>query len=556
MKKTATFLLSSAALMCSAFSFAQEDSDASPYSFTHSLTETVPTIIMPAHDFTQDIKDAEEFLKAGNYFRFAKHFDVNVTMITAGAWSELPNGDHLWRLNLKSAGALSTDLFFDNFYIPEGASLNVYTPDHKQVSRTYTHDDNQGNELFSTEFLSGEEQTIEYFEPASVRGQGKLRITQLAHQYRMVPMADACEVNIICSPEGDNWQDEKRGVVRIYVVEPAGAGWCSGTLINNTARDCKRYILTAFHCGVNSTSSHFPNWKFYFNYESTACIGTGGTTGNVMTGCTKRADSNDGGGSTGSDFLLLEMTTTTSPSWWSNVYYNGWSNASTAPAAGSICIHHPAGSNKKISQTASTAASTTWGGTAGTHWRVYWTGTTNGWGVTEGGSSGSPLFNTSSQVVGTLTGGGSYCNSSAHPNGQNQPDSYGKLAYHWTSNGSTSPYQLKPWLDPGNTGVSFMNGSYSPCTTTGITTNEAENMFSVYPNPNNGEFTVSVRLDKQADVKIRVINMIGQEISNRMITNTVGGTYSMDLSAQPNGIYFVEITSDNSILVKKINIVK
>ena len=554
MKKTATFL-TSAALLCSAFSFAQESSDASPYSFTHALTGTVPMIVMPAHDFSQDIKDAEAFEKAGNYPRFARHFDVNVTMLNSGVWSELPNGDHVWRLSLKSAGALATDLFFDNFFIPEGAEFNVYTADHKEVSRTYTFDDNQGNELFSTEFLQGEEQTIEYYEPASVRGQGKLRLTQLAHQYRMLPMADDCEVNIICSPEGDNWQDEKRGVVRIYVVESGGAGYCSGTLINNTAMDCKRYILTAFHCGVNSSATNFNSWKFYFNYESTACVGTGGSTANVMTGCTKKADSNDGGGSTGSDFLLVQMSSTASPTWWPNVYYNGWSNVNTAPAAGAICIHHPAGSNKKISKTAATAVSTTWGGTAGTHWRVTWTGTTNGWGVTEGGSSGSPLFDANSRVIGTLTGGGSYCNSVV-PGGQNQPDSYGKVSYHWTSDGTTSPYQLKPWLDPGNTGATTLNGSYTPCAATGITTNEAENMFSVYPNPNNGEFTVSVKLDKQADVKIRVINMIGQEISNRMITNTVGGTYTMDLSAQPNGIYFVEIKSNNSILVKKINVIK
>ncbi|MCW3083838.1 MAG: hypothetical protein JWP12_1204 [Bacteroidetes bacterium] len=559
MKKTATLLLASAAFLCSTqFMNAQENSGISPYSFTHQMDGNVPVILMPAHDFSQDIKDAEAFEKAGNYPRFARHFDVNQTMLNAGTWTEVGNGDRVWRLDLKSKGALSTDLFFDNFFIPEGATLHVYTPDHKQVSGSYTSLDNQGNGLFSTEFLSGDEQTIEYFEPAAVRGQGSLRITQMAHQYRVLPMADPCEVNIICSPEGDNWQDEKRGVCRVYVVEGSSAGYCSGTLINNTSLDCTRYILTAFHCGTGATTANFNSWKFYFNYEATTCTGgDGGTLTNVMTGCTKKADAGDGGGDSGSDFLLLQMTSTASPSWWPNVYWNGWSNANTAPPAGSIGIHHPAGTNKKISMTTGTGTSTSWGGTvANTHWQIHWGGTTNGWGVTEGGSSGSPLFNLNSQVIGTLTGGGSYCNTTV-AGGQNQPDAYGKIAFDWVSNGTTAANQLKPWLDPGNTGAISLNGSYSPCTTgVGIATYESDNAFMVYPNPNNGAFNVSVKLDKQADVVIRVVNVIGQEVMTKLIPNTVEGTYNIDLSAQPTGIYFVQMKAGDKVVVKKINIVK
>lgn len=555
MKKTIQFL--SVAFSLSIFTLqAQENPGIQPYSYSHSLNGTIPSIVMPAHDFSQDIKDAEAFEKLGNYPRFARHFDVNKTMLNSGIWNELPNGDRIWRLDLKSAGALSTDLFFNNFYLPEGATLHVYTPDHKQTSGSYTYLDNQGNGLFSTEFLSGDEQIIEYYEPAAVRGQGSLRITQMAHQYRVLAMAQDCEVNIICSPEGDNWQDEKRGVVRVYVVEGSSAGYCSGTLMNNTALDCKRYILTAFHCGTSASTANFTSWKFYFNFEATTCGGgDGGTTTNVMTGCIKKADSNDGGGNTGSDFLLLEMTSTSSPSWWSNVYWNGWNNTNTAPAAGSIGIHHPNGDNKKISTTTGTGSSTSWGGSvANTHWMIHWGGTTNGWGVTEGGSSGSPLFNSSSQVIGTLTGGGSYCNSVV-AGGQNQPDAYGKLAHQWTSDGSTSQYQLKPWLDPAGTST-FLNGSYSPCTTTGISAFDLENAIAVYPNPNDGQFSISLKLNKEGEVKIRVINILGQEVMAQSIENTLGGTFNVDLSTNSNGIYFVEVKAGNTKTIKKINIVK
>ena len=48
--------------------------------------------------------------------------------------------------------------------------------------------------------------------------------------------------------------------------------------------------------------------------------------------------------------------------------------------------------------------------------------TSNGHGVTEGGSSGSPIFNQSKRIVGQLSGGSSTCNS------PNYSDLYGKMS--------------------------------------------------------------------------------------------------------------------------------
>jgi hypothetical protein len=559
MKKISIVLLS-ASFLFSQYTNAQENPTIAPYSFNHQLEKEVPIHILPSHDFTQDIIDAQVTQKQGNYPRIAKSFDVNLEMNNSGVWNTLSNGDRVWRLSLKSAGALATCLYFDNFFLPEGSTLHVYTPDHKQLFGSYTYLDNQGNDLFSTEFLKGEEEIIEYYEPLSVKGQGRLRITSLAHQYRELAMADDCEVNIICSPEGDNWQDKKKGVVRILVKEGADVGYCSGTLINNTQLDCKRYILTAFHCGVNATASDFTQWKFYFNYEATQCTGQADTYGainNVFTGCTKKADSDDNGGDSGSDFLLLQMTSTLHPTWWHSVYFNGWNKGATAPAGGSIAIHHPAGTNKKISKTAATAISATWGGqVAGTHWRINWTGTTNGWGVTEGGSSGSPLFNPSGLVVGTLTGGGSYCNST-QAGGQNQADSYGKLAYHWISDGTVDAHQLKPWLDPINSGVTTLNGSVNPCNSVGITEISApKEIMNIYPNPNNGSFSISINLEKREDIEIIVYNYTGQQIFRKKVELNAGDIQTIDLKDQADGVYFIQLKTTDYFETKNVIISK
>jgi PKD repeat protein len=40
------------------------------------------------------------------------------------------------------------------------------------------------------------------------------------------------------------------------------------------------------------------------------------------------------------------------------------------------------------------------------------------------------------------------------------------MSYHWTSNGTATNRQLKPWLDPTNSGVLTLAGSSNPCTPT------------------------------------------------------------------------------------------
>ena len=75
-------------------------------------------------------------------------------------------------------------------------------------------------------------------------------------------------------------------------------------------------------------------------------------------------------------------------------------------------MHHPSGDIKKISTYSSNLNTSGWNGNGvQSHWRVYWTSNSNGHGVTEGGSSGSPIFRANGRIMGTLTGGGSYCNS-------------------------------------------------------------------------------------------------------------------------------------------------
>ena len=144
-------------------------------------------------------------------------------------------------------------------------------------------------------------------------------------------------------------------------------------------------------------------------------------------------------------------------------YYNGWNRINSASPSG-VSIHHPDGDIKKISTYTSALVSVTWFGPPDAHWRVTWTTTTNGLGVTEPGSSGSPIFDNNGRIVGTLSGGMSACDvGGAGPGtGPDKPDYYGKFSYHWLSNGASSSQRLKPWLDPDNT-VTTLDGINQIC---------------------------------------------------------------------------------------------
>ncbi|MEN0049655.1 MAG: 3-coathanger stack domain-containing protein, partial [Bacteroidota bacterium] len=74
-------------------------------------------------------------------------------------------------------------------------------------------------------------------------------------------------------------------------------------------------------------------------------------------------------------------------------------------------------------------------------------------GTTEGGSSGSPIFdNTTKRIVGMLSGGFAAC-------GNNSADWYGKFSFGWNNNGATNPaFRLRDWLDPNNTGILAIDG--------------------------------------------------------------------------------------------------
>ena len=385
--------------------------------------------------------------------------------------------------------------------------------------------------------VHGDACIVEYYEPAAVRGEGNLHLVQVAHAYRMVAQlkSDACEVDVNCS-EGAAWTDQRDAVVRIRVAIPSGFGYCTGTLVNNTANDCKGYILTAFHCTEDSQTANFPNYQFRFRYQYPGCA-SGSATGANMTGCSFRAGSHDQGGMYGSDYSLLEITAAVPAGY--EPYWAGWDVSEEAPV-GAVCIHHPDGDVKKISTVSGTPTSSTWSGfTNGSHWRLTWGTTSNGHGVTEPGSSGSPLFNSAKRVVGTLTGGSSCCTVNGCGNGTapNYPDYYGKMDYHWWENNPNPTIEeLHWWLSPVGFPV-YQNGSRNPCAPIGMQ-ELASITPEVFPNPATDRVTLRLPEGLLGADRIDVIDPTGRTVQAVRIT---GGTVDMDTHAWGEGSYLLNV---------------
>jgi hypothetical protein len=299
--------------------------------------------------------------------------------------------------------------------------------------------------------------------------------------------------------------------------------------VNNTNNDCTPYFLTADHCGYEASTSDLNYWVFYFNYEATSCSGTSPQYSNhTVTGCTLVACDTYGSTNTGSDFYLVKFKNNVPTSY--NPYYNGWSRSTNVSNSG-VGIHHPNGDIKKISTYQNTLSS---GYT--THWSVSWVATANGHGVTEGGSSGSPLFNSNGRIIGTLTGGSSDCDAT------DQADYYGKFSYHWASNGSTSNKQLKPWLDPINSNPTEINGR-GACGTDINTYIISQNNIDIYPNPATDYINIQLENSNVNSFILNIYDILGNLILNESVNN-FQNVYILNISNYNRGTYILNIITD------------
>lgn len=427
---------------------AQTSNLGEPTIFKNKIPKTTVYYTTPHISNEEEIvtEKARQTTSGDKMYRFGKEHAVDLDVFSLAESTVLPNGDILYQYGIECKNAVSINLVFDRFELADGVRMYFADPVKKKFDGAYTHLNNNPSKMLGTELIYADKAIIEILVPQGKAGQSTLHLGTIVHGYRSLDdMAKAlnssgdCEIDVNC-PLGDGWENQRNSVAMMV----NGGGFCTGSLVNNTSGVIIPYFLSANHCGTNPGG-----WVFRFRWESPEGQADCGTSAPSVDG---PSTMNINGGtlcsnSATSDFALTLLNASPDPSW--GIYYNGW-DRTNVPATQLTGIHHPSGDIKKISRDNSTAVSSAFNnGAPDTHWRA------PSWdeGVTEGGSSGSPLFNQDHRTIGQLHGGASYCGAPA----SSLNDDYGKFYLSWTGGGTNST-RLSNWLDPNGVGSEFIDG--------------------------------------------------------------------------------------------------
>ena len=441
------FSLFSFLFICNTF-ISQISNFGLPISYKDKFSKTKEFYKTPEVNAAEQIliDEQEQNLNGLKMYRFGKEFQVSIDLFSESKKTILQNGDCVFQFGIECKDAVSINVIFDQFKLGKGVRVYLADLNEKSYDGAYTSLNNNSSNILGTDLIYTQKAIIEVFVPKESLGKSLLHLGTIVHGYRdlnqlakSLNSSGSCEIDVNC-PLGIGWENQRNSVAMMV----NGGGFCTGSLVNNTSGTVIPYFLTANHCGTSVASV-----VFRFRWESPAgqadCATTapsvnGPDTMNIN-GALLRANSAN------SDFLLAELNAAPNPNW--GIYYNGWDRTGVA-ATQLTGIHHPAGDIKKISRDNSTAVESTWSGTPlNNHWRV------PSWdeGVTEGGSSGSPLFDENHRTIGQLHGGGSGCGVAP----SQMWDDYGKFSISWDGEGSNST-RLSNWLDPSNLGSLFIDG--------------------------------------------------------------------------------------------------
>ena len=492
--------------------------------------------------------------------RIAKVIPLSVNIDSIGNWTTLSDSVKIWQQVIYAEGARGLILSYKDFYIPKGAKLYIYNEDHSQILGAYTHNAHPKGGKFASEIIAGDKITLEYVASTISKESPRIVVEDVGYVYgdnfntalRALPtrpplinQSQSCMINVNC-PEGANWKDQKRGVV-LYQVKRGGVWYvCSGSLVNNTNRDGTPYLLTATHCFFANGVVEYETIVVYFHYEFPGCenedvfpvtaktlVGTDLLVQVPLQGVTSQ-----GVEVQGSDGTLLKLKSNIPLDY--KVFFNGWDTRDLAALSG-VVIHHPNGDVKKIITFVKPLTSATYDGdylgATNAHWQVQYDGNS----VTQGGSSGSPIFNQNGLIVGTLTGGRTFCTN------RFQYDFFGKMGYHFKGMTDVS-MQMKKYLDPINEGTPYLRG-YDPNNPLGIEDPVIENSTQelvIFPTLADNEVNVNANSIIRS---IKVYDMNGRQVYAKSGYNA--STTTISVSSWSKGVYSILVQTESKKLSSK-----
>ena len=318
------------------------------------------------------------------------------------------DGGYVWSTTIEAAGASAIRFHVENMSLPANAALYVYSPTGEAYGPYTTTGPDRTGEFWTTSVF-GSEATVQLrmTAPVTLRDLGSVSFSireagVIAGRGgdTVTPQATlafcgnaACIVDATCN-NGTPADPAKLAVAKMEWVSGAFLYTCTGGLLTDNNPSQSNFFLTANHCLSKNNAAG--NVSFYWRFATSSCNGScPSNTGwpYKTTGSTVSATNRTG------DFTLLHLNANPP----AGSVFLGWTNAPVANTNGAALyrISNPDFGPQVYSQhSVDTSAPQCQGWPRGE--RIYSRDTL---GATDGGSSGSPVLNASSQVVGQLSGG-------------------------------------------------------------------------------------------------------------------------------------------------------
>jgi V8-like Glu-specific endopeptidase len=379
---------------------------------------------------------------------------IQVAGLTRGQLQKTADGGLVWAQAVQTEGAGAVRLHVTGLSLPKNAELYVYSRKGEAFGPYKATGPNRDGDFWTTA-LFGSEAILQLRFASPVRAadlraasfrvaEAGLITVQFAGELQendygpklQVGAANwpcgniSCLIDATCSNVGAA-NPAKNAVAKMEWIQGAFIYTCTGGLLSDNNPAQNNFFLTANHCFSGTKTAK--NVDFYWKFATSSCNGTCPSNSGwpyKTTGGSVAASNRKG------DFTLGQLNTAPP----SGSVFLGWTSAPIANTNGAALhrVSNPDFGPQVYSQhNVDTAAGTCSGWPRGE--RIYSRDIT---GATDGGSSGSPVLNASSQVVGQLSGSCGTNPSDACASGPGEANATvdGAFAFYFSS--------VQPFLNP------------------------------------------------------------------------------------------------------------
>jgi len=335
-----------------------------------------------------------------------------------GAMRSTRDGGFVWSGLVSAPGATAVRLHISGFDLPEGAALYVYGA-NGQAAGPYTGRGPVGDAELYTNSIFGSQVRLQLVqEGESVRLPSSMVLESVGYigsrflKARIPVDGEApgssslatqsfcsynasCVENAACS-NSSAVNAARQAVASILFQSGGGYYICTGGLVADTIGSQTPYFLTANHC--ISKGNEASSLETFFDYITT-CSNPNCTQPYSNTGDTVGATILSHSSTSDHSFLQLSSNPVTSDG---TVAYLGWNSSPVAFSNGFNLyrISHPSGAPQAYSEHSVDSNA----GTCRTLPRGDFIYSHDNFGATEGGSSGSPVVDSTGKIVGQLYG--------------------------------------------------------------------------------------------------------------------------------------------------------